>query len=205
MAVEESKCDNADRVGEGSSAGRVPVTESSRISISIEDDNNNNNNNNNTSIFNPNDITKIKVVPCHLLHPENRITREEDAIDFNYHCKLGLRIGSKQNDTNEERLKEIIARVRDLFEGELKAMVIDVIKKECIARKIKRQGNPITKIDPLAKAWADDDMLQEDLWHCRFGAFAKEVDWESEYEQQAMEKLKFEYLEDKQAQHEGSN
>jgi hypothetical protein len=89
MAVEESKCDNADRVGEGSNAGKVPVTESSRIS-SINDDNNNNNNNN-TSIFNPNDITKIKVIPCHLFHPENRITREE-AIDFNYHCKLGLKI-----------------------------------------------------------------------------------------------------------------
>jgi hypothetical protein len=40
-----------------------------------------------------------------------------------------MKIGSKQNDTNEERLKEIISRVRDLFEGELKAMVIDVIKK----------------------------------------------------------------------------
>jgi hypothetical protein len=99
MAFEELKCDNADRVGKGSSAGRVPVTESSRNSISI--DNNNNNNNNNTSIFNPNDITKIKVIPCHLFHPVNRITREE-AIDFNYHCKLGLKIGSKQNDTNEE-------------------------------------------------------------------------------------------------------
>ena len=105
MAVEDSECDNADRVGKGSSAGRVPVTESSRISISINDDNDNNNN---TSIFNPNDITKIKVIPRHLFHPENRITREE-AIDFNYHCKLGLKIGSKQNDTNEERLKEIIA------------------------------------------------------------------------------------------------
>jgi hypothetical protein len=119
MAVEESKCDNANRVGKGSSAGRVPVTESSRISISINDDNNNNNNNNNnnTSIFNPNDITKIKVIPHHLFHPENRITRK-GAIDFNYHCKLGLKIGSKQNDTNEERLKETIAQVRDLFEGE---------------------------------------------------------------------------------------
>jgi len=201
MTVEDSKCDNADRVGEGSSTGRVPVTESSRISISIDDDNDNNNN---TSIFNPNDITKIKVIPCHLFHPENRITREE-AIDFNYHCKLGLKIGSKQNDTNEERLKEIIARVRAMFEGELKAMVIDVIKKECFARNIKWQGNPITKIDHLAKAWADDDTLQEGLWHCCFGAFAKEVDWESEYEQQAMEKLKFEYLEDEQAQREGSN
>jgi hypothetical protein len=63
----------------------------------------------------------------------------------------------------------------------------------------------ITKIDYLAKAWADDDMLQEGLWHCCFGAFTKEVDWESEYEQQAMEKLKFEYLEDEQAQREGSN
>ncbi len=41
MAVEDSKCDNADRVGEGSSTGRVPVTESSRISISIDDDNDN--------------------------------------------------------------------------------------------------------------------------------------------------------------------
>jgi len=70
MAVEDSKCDNADRVGEGSSMGRVPVTESSRISISIDDDNDNNNN---TSIFNPNDITKIKVIPCHLFHPENRM------------------------------------------------------------------------------------------------------------------------------------
>jgi len=29
-----------------------------------------------------------------------------------------LKIGSKQNDTNEERLKETIAQVRDLFEGE---------------------------------------------------------------------------------------
>ena len=87
---------------------------------------------------------------------------------------------SKQNDTNEESLTGIIAQVRDLFEGELKAMVIDVIKKECIARKLKWQGNPITKIDHLAKAWADDDTLQEDLWHYRFGA-------------------------DEQAQHEGSN
>jgi hypothetical protein len=47
--------------------------------------------------------------------------------------------------------------------------------------------------------------LQEDLWHCCFGAFAKIVDWESKYEQQAMEKLKFEYLEDEQARREGSN
>jgi len=116
MAVEELKCDNTGRVGKGSSAGRVLVTESSRISITIDDDNNNNNNNN-TSIFNPNDITKIKVIPHHLFHPENRITRK-GAIDFNYHCKLGLKIGSKQNDTNEERLKETIAQVRDLFEGE---------------------------------------------------------------------------------------
>jgi hypothetical protein len=38
---------------------------------------------------------------------------------------------SKQNDMNEEILKGIIAWVRDLFEGELKAMVLDVIKKEC--------------------------------------------------------------------------
>jgi hypothetical protein len=78
-------------------------------------------------------------------------------------------------------------------------------KRSVFGSNILYQGNPITKIDQLAKAQADYVKLQEDLWHCCFGAFAKEVDWESKYKQQAMEKLKFEYLDDEQAQHDGLN
>ena len=39
----------------------------------------------------------------------------------------------------------------------------------------------------IAKSWAEDVMLQEDLWHYCYGT-AKDIDWESEYEIKAMEK-----------------
>jgi hypothetical protein len=37
--------------------------------------------------------------------------------------------------------------------------------------------------------------LQEDLWHCCYGAFAKDITWETEYEVQVMKKLNFRFLE----------
>jgi hypothetical protein len=111
---------------------------------------------------NQHDTLAFKLIPRHLFHPENKISQEM-AIDYNHHCKLGVKIGVRPNDPREELLKGMIGKVRDLFEGELKAMVQDVIKWECAARQICYQGNPITKMDQIAKAWAEDVMLQEDL------------------------------------------
>jgi len=148
---------------------------------------------------NQHDTLAFKLIPRHLFHPENKISQEM-AIDYNHHCKLGVKIGVRPNDPGEELLKGVIGKVQDLFEGELKAMVQDAIKRECSSRQICYQGNPITKMDQIAKAWAEDMTLQEDLWHCCYGTFAKDIDWESEYEIKAMEKLKYKYLEDDQAQ-----
>jgi len=85
-----------------------------------------------------------------------------------------------------KRLKGIILKTRSLIEGEIKAMVEDIIKRECAKRGVTYRGNPITKIDQLSRAWAQDVTLQEDLWHCCYGAFAKDITWETEYEVQVM-------------------
>jgi len=84
-------------------------------------------------------------------------------------------------------------------------MVQDKIKRECLTRQICYQGNPITKMDQIAKAWVDDMKLQENLWHCCYGTFSKDIDWESEYKNKAMQKLKYKYLEDDQMQRPGLN
>lgn len=147
-----------------------------------------------TSVLNPHDTSRLKFIPRHLFNVENAISREM-AIDFNHHCKLGMKIGNLPNDPGEETLKGIILKTRSLIEGEMKAMVEDVIKRECAKRGVTYQGNPITKIDQLSRAWAQDVTLQEDLWHCCYGAFAKDITWETEYEVQVMKKLNFRYLE----------
>ncbi len=85
-------------------------------------------------------------------------------------------MGGKQNDTGEEILKGIIVQVRDLFERESKAMVQDAIKNDHSARNIINQGNPITKIDQLTKKWVDNFKLKENLRHCCYSVFAKEID-----------------------------
>ena len=48
----------------------------------------------------------------------------------------------------------------------------------------------------LAAAWAEDDTLKENLWHCVFGSFSRQLDWENEFKKEAMERLWYEYLED---------
>jgi hypothetical protein len=153
---------------------------------------------------NQHDTSTFKLIFWHLFHPDNKISWEM-AIDYNHHCKLGIKKGVRPNNPGEELLKRMIGKVRDLYEGDLKAMVQDVIKRECSARQICYQGNPITKMDQIAKAWAENMTLQEDLWHCCYGTFAKGIDWESEYEIKAMEKLKYKSLEDDQAQQVGTN
>jgi hypothetical protein len=60
-------------------------------------------------------------------------------------------------------------------------------------------------MDQIAKAWVDDMKLQENLWHCCYGTFSKDIDWESEYKNKAMQKLKYKYLEDDQMQRPGLN
>jgi len=181
------------------------------IIIMISSNNNNNNNNNNASntgignklvlLFNPNDSTTTKQIPCHLFHTDNRVTRKE-AIYFNHHCKSGVKLSGNRTHECKKMLKEIIIRVREQFDGELRAMIEDAIRKQCSKRNITYQGNPITKMDQLARVWAADITIKETLWQCCFGSF--EINWESDFEEQAMKKLNYEYLEDEQSQREGS-
>ena len=124
-------------------------------------------------------------------------------IDFNHHCKLGVKLSGNRQQEGEDMLKGLIERVRDLFEGQLKAMIEDEIKRQCFKHGIKYQSNPITKIDQLSRAWAEDHTMKETLWHCCFGAF--EADWESVYEAMVLEKLQYQYLEDEQTQREGTD
>jgi hypothetical protein len=41
---------------------------------------------------NQHDTSTLKLIPRHLFHPDNKISREM-AIDYNHHCKLGIKIG----------------------------------------------------------------------------------------------------------------
>lgn len=154
--------------------------------------------------FNPNDTTTVKYIPRHLFSVDYKVTREE-AIDFNHHCKLGVKIGTRTNDPGEDEVKNLIKKVKHLFEGELKAMILHAIKSECSKRNLHYQGNPITNVEQLRKAWADDQSIQKDLWHCCFGLFAQDGEWELDYEEKAMKKLNFQYMEDDRTLREGTD
>jgi len=161
------------------------------------------NNHNNTThdencalpTFNPNDDTVIKNITRQLFDAEKRVTREE-AIDFNYRCNLGVNIRSGRNDGGEDTLRNIIKTVRSTFDGHLKGMIEETIKQECVKKGIRYKGQPITKMSQLADAWAADQTLAEKVWHCAFGVFFRQMDWENEFEVKAMEQLKYRYIED---------
>jgi len=59
---------------------------------------------------NQHDTLTFKLIPRHLFHPDNKISREM-AIDYNHHCKLGIKIGVRPNDPGEELLKGMIGKV----------------------------------------------------------------------------------------------
>jgi len=161
------------------------------------------NNHNNTThdencalpTFNPNDDTVIKNITRQLFDAEKRVTREE-AIDFNYRCNLGVNIRSRIDDGGEDTLRNIIKTVRSTFDGHLKGMIEETIKQECVKKGIRYKGQPITKMSQLADAWAADQTLAEKVWHCAFGVFFRQMDWENEFEVKAMEQLKYRYIED---------
>jgi hypothetical protein len=138
--------------------------------------------------FDPTDNSVIKKITRDIFHPGNKISREE-AIDFSYCCNLGVNLRSGKNDSAEETLKNIIKRVRSIFEGYLKGKVEDAIRTECSSKGMRHQGHPINRMSQLAAAWAEDDTLKENLWHCVFGSFSRQLDWENEFEKEAMEHL----------------
>ena len=91
----------------------------------------------------------------------------------------------------EDTLRNIIKTVRSTFDGHLKGMIEETIKQECVKKGIRYGGQPITKMSQLADAWAADKTLAEKVWHCAFGVFFRQMDWENEFEVKAMEQLKY--------------
>jgi hypothetical protein len=59
---------------------------------------------------NHHDTSTLKLNSRHLFHPDNKISGEM-AINYNHHCKLGIKIGVRPHDPGEELLKGMIGKL----------------------------------------------------------------------------------------------
>ena len=144
-----------------------------------------------TPIIDLNDRTKDRIIPRDLFHAEKKVLRDH-AISYNVTCNLGLQL---DDNTGLDNLKDIIVDIRNRFKDYIQSALEDDIKKECNNQNITYNGQPITKVKNLGKAWADDAALAQQVWDVLYGKYRKKVDWDTQMEKEAMDCLKYKYAE----------
>lgn len=143
-------------------------------------------------LFDPCDVNSEKYISRNFFNAEKKISRDH-AIAFNIQGNLGYDI---EDNIAMENIKQLISNTRQRFKDYIQGALEDQIKKECTNSNITYQGQPITKLKNLGKAWAEDANIGDKVWKAVCGTFENAFDWDTNMEQEAMDCLNFKYIEE---------